>query len=54
MKREDGVAIYFWGLILLSAGLAYKYQTTAAVVAFTGAIIIAVINLIARDYFDNA
>lgn len=53
MKRETGVAVYFWVMIFASLGWAFAGNHVAAAVMAAAAGIVGVINLIARDYFDG-
>jgi hypothetical protein len=54
MKRETGIAWYFWTLVIASVLLGWKGQSIESAVLIGAAGIVAVLNLIARDYFGGA
>lgn len=53
MKRETGVAFYFWGMLAASLVWAALGEPVASAVMATGAGVLGGINLMARDYFNG-
>lgn len=54
MKRETGTAIYFWVMLIAGVLLGLVGKSVEGTVMTAAAGIVAVLNLIARDYFDGA
>jgi len=53
MRRDTGVAVYFFTMLLGSILWAYVGEPVASAVAATGAGILGGVNLMARDYFEK-
>ncbi len=53
VKRETGVAWYFWMLIVMALLHAWIGKTVEGAVFLSSAGIVATLNLIARKYFDE-
>lgn len=53
VKRETAISVYFWVMITGAVGWLLVGQPIAATVAFIGAGIVGVIEVITRDYFDK-
>lgn len=54
MKRETGVAWYFWTLVVMALVHALLGKSVEGAIFFSAAGIVATMNLIARAYFDEA
>jgi len=54
MKRETGTSFYFWVMVIAGLLLGWQGKSVEGTVMTAAAGIVAVLNLIARDYFDGA
>jgi len=54
MKREIGVAIYFWGNVIIGFVCALNGKTIESAIFMSAAAVVDAINLIAQSYFEKS
>lgn len=54
MKREIGVAIYFWVMVVVSFVCALNGRTIESAILMSAAAVVDTLNLIAQSYFEKS